>query len=870
MKNVVPSEKPFAWLYEGHVASKRTGSRMLCSVICAALCALFAPAAYSDGLLLRGDADTRVTMLEDRVVYTFLRNTKVKVVGSGTAEVLIVGGGGGSASSWWNQYLGGGGGGGVYHNTSFDLASGEYDVVVGAGGAAVGMASNAAQPESNNGGDSSAFGITVKGGGGGGRTNGGKGKSGGCGGGSSHAWVDGGVDGPVLEGGTSVYADSEDPHYHGFGGGSATVSWKSPGGGGAGGPGGDSHNALDGRGGIGYLCTITGREVYYGTGGNGSDTKTLPCPGGAFPGAPGVDGLGGGAGGAYGSFEGTAGGSGVVIVSVPRPAEALADSEDFLLEGGDETVYLKDGTAQVFRNDGTLTVTGSGSVELLIVGGGGSGGCPEYGLAGGGGGGGAVYHVTGLPVEPGTYPIVVGAGGAEIPAESGPASGNNGGDSSAFGIVAKGGGGGAGSNGAKPRDGGCGGGATVLWGSTDVRSGGKTVYATTDYGYHGFGGGSSCQHAHSGGGGGAGGPAADATESVKGRGGDGYACAITGHTMFYGAGGAGGRSAPESLGGAAMGQAGTDGLGAGGGAGDIATQGDNGGVGPAGGKGVVIVKYRRTAGLAKVVKAEEVTGGDRYCHGNGTAVRTFTQDGTLHVARRMFVDILLVGGGGGGGGRYDTQLGGGGGAGGVVTGTVVLAAGDYPIKVGAGGVHGAFAHASDLQGANGGDTRAFGYLAYGGGGGAGALGFGVPGNGASGGGGAVNTWSDDPKPVSPGKALYADYDVIGHDGGQCYVNGIQTASRRSGGGGGAGGPGGDATAGNPGAGGLGLSVEMFPGEPVTYAAGGKAVAEALPDSGTHPAPDNTGNGGDAFEDGGSGVVVIRYQIERNGTTVFVR
>ena len=844
--------------------SKRVGALVVA-------CALLSPAAQADGLLLHGDENTRVTITEDRVVYTFLRNTKVTVVGSGTAEVLIVGGGGGSSSSWWSQCVGGGGGGGVYHNTSFDLASGEYDVVVGAGGAAVGEASDASQPESNDGGDSSAFGITVKGGGGGGKTNGGKGKSGGCGGGSSHVWVDGGVDGPVLEGGASVYVDSDDPHYHGFGGGSATVSWKSPGGGGAGGPGGNSHNTQDGQGGIGYLCTITGKEVYYGTGGNGSDTKTLPCPGGALTDAPGVDGLGGGAGGASYSHAGQNGGSGVVIVSVPKPAEVPADSDDFLLEGGDETVYLQDGTAQVFRNDGTLTVTGYGYVEVLIVGGGGGGGCPMYGLAGGGGGGGAVYHMTGFPVVPGTYPIVIGDGGEEIPAESGPLSGNDGGDSVAFGITATGGGGGAGCNGANPRAGGCGGGATVGWGATDVRSGGKTVYLASDFGYHGFAGGSSCNHERSAGGGGAGGPATDATASVKGRGGDGYVCSITGHVVFYGAGGSGGNGAPESLGGVAMGKAGMGGLGGGGGGGDIATQqNEKGGIGPAGGKGVVIVKYRRTAGLAKVVKAEDVSGGDLYRHRKGTAVRTFTQDGTLHVAQRMLVDILLVGGGGGGGGRYDGQLGGGGGAGGVVTGTVVLAAGDYSIKVGAGGVHGEYSHSSQQQGANGGDTQAFGYLAYGGGGGAGALGFGVPGNGASGGGGAVNCWSDAPKPVSPGKALYANYGVCGHDGGQCYVDGIQTASKRSGGGGGAGGPGGDATAAAPGAGGAGLAVEMFPGELVTYAAGGKAVAEPVADTGTHPAPANTGNGGDSFEDGGSGVVVIRYQIERGGMSVILK
>lgn len=687
----------------------------------AALCALSASVALSDGLTLVGDANTRVTITRDRMVYTFLQDTRVKVSGSGPAEVLIVGGGGGAANSCYTEATGGGGGGGVFHDTAFELSAGEFDVVVGAGGAGIGEDGVSVDFPGNNGGDSSAFGIVVKGGGGGGRTNGFKGADGGCGGGSSHKWVDGGVDGEVLAGGASVYAESADERYHGFPGGSSTVSYTAPGGGGAGGAGGNAAVSADGIGGIGYLCSITGKDVYYGTGGNGSNARDLPCVGGALRDQPGADGLGGGAGGAYGNKSGRPGGRGVVIVSVPRSADVPPDSADFALDGGDEKLYLTDGTAHVFRNDGTLTVTGFGFVELLVVGGGGGGGCPMYGLAGGGGGGGAVYHMTGFPVRAGTYPIVVGVGGAEIPAGNYTAPGNNGGDSSAFGVVAKGGGGGAGANGESPKAGGSGGGATVKWSVTDITLGGNTTCSDGDFGYHGFAGGSTCNHVNSAGGGGAGGPAAAASETEKGCGGNGYACSIAGRPAYYGAGGAGGNDAPASLGGAAYGVAGEDGLGAGGGAG-IAIQADAGGVGPAGGKGIVIVKYRKLDGVAEVVPAADVSGGDVYRHRQGKAVRLFTQDGTLHVEQRMIVDFLLAGGGGGGGGRYKEQVGGGGGAGGVVTGRVVLAAGDYAVKIGGGGARGGDFDVTgvyDLKGANGGDTMAFGLTAYGGGGGAG-------------------------------------------------------------------------------------------------------------------------------------------------------
>ena len=102
-----------------------------------------------------------------------------------------------------------------------------------------------------------------------------------------------------------------------------------------------------------------------------------------------------------------------------------------------------------FSSPGNFTVTaGSGDegiVEVLVVAGGGSGSSTN--IAGGAGAGGVVL-ATGYQVEPGTYPVSVGAGGVS-PAFSGdnPTRTGNPGNDSYFGpsgarLTAKGGGGG--------------------------------------------------------------------------------------------------------------------------------------------------------------------------------------------------------------------------------------------------------------------------------------------------------------------------------------------------------------------------------------------------------------------------------------------
>jgi len=109
----------------------------------------------------------------------------------------------------------------------------------------------------------------------------------------------------------------------------------------------------------------------------------------------------------------TAGGGGSGITAT---GGVISDYTD----PGPGTVYR----AHIFTSTGPFSVsavTGPGLVEYLVVGGGGGGG----GFRGGGGGGGGVnsnlsgfpgsYAGTPYPVSSGTYPVVIGAGGANAP-----------------------------------------------------------------------------------------------------------------------------------------------------------------------------------------------------------------------------------------------------------------------------------------------------------------------------------------------------------------------------------------------------------------------------------------------------------------------
>ena len=109
----------------------------------------------------------------------------------------------------------------------------------------------------------------------------------------------------------------------------------------------------------------------------------------------------------------------------------------------------------VFTAPGTLTVSKAGVVDVLIIAGGAAGGASG---GGGGGGAGGVIQYNSFPINNGSYPVSVGAGGV--------APGNNGNPSTFSSLTAVGGGGGS-SNG---NPGGSGGG--TWYGGNFAKSGG--------------------------------------------------------------------------------------------------------------------------------------------------------------------------------------------------------------------------------------------------------------------------------------------------------------------------------------------------------------------------------------------------------------
>ena len=134
--------------------------------------------------------------------------------------------------------------------------------------------------------------------------------------------------------------------------------------------------------------------------------------------------------------------------------------DNFFSATGGTTSTFGAYTLHTFTSNGTFAVTGSGTIDILVVAGGGQGGLPNasdnYG--GGGGAGGLVWY-TSFEVSAGNYSIVVGDGGAQTSSGSGNRRGNDGSNSTAFGLTALGGGGGGGQGGTTAgRDGGSGGG----------------------------------------------------------------------------------------------------------------------------------------------------------------------------------------------------------------------------------------------------------------------------------------------------------------------------------------------------------------------------------------------------------------------------
>ena len=291
--------------------------------------------------------------------HTFTSDGPLNFSQGGEIEVLIVAGGGSSASSSACCVgHGGGGGGGILHG-GYTIGTGDFPIVVGPGGAA----------GNNNGGDSTFDGHTAKGGGYGGNYSGSwnEGADGGCGGGGMSN--PGNSQGEVSlsaprKGSASLSTQNPSPTpgiaLSGYGSEGGQAPGRSAGspqesmvGGGGGGAGGAGHkgtpgpyrseaNSRDGNGGIGVqfpqfegsligVPALSPLNGYFGGGGGGGVRNNYPdtgtagaggTGGGGAGGTKGSDGTagtansGGGAGGPSGGYSGngTAGGSGIVVI----------------------------------------------------------------------------------------------------------------------------------------------------------------------------------------------------------------------------------------------------------------------------------------------------------------------------------------------------------------------------------------------------------------------------------------------------------------------------------------------------------------------------------------------------------------------------
>jgi hypothetical protein len=277
----------------------------------------------------------------------------------------------------------------------------------------------------------------------------------------------------------------------------------------------------------------------------------------------------------------------------------VAISNVFVAEGGTITSVTEGGTTykiHTFTSSGTFTVlSGSATVDYLVVAGGGGGGGDR---GGGGGAGGMTTGTTNANV--GANTITIGAGGA-----GGGTNGNDGGSSTAIGVTALGGGsagGGAGSGRTNGNSGGSGGGGGAQTNITNI--GGSGTSGQGNSGGNSFGG-STLATVGAGGGGGKGAAGSNGGSGVGGNGGNGSASSISGSSVTYAGGGGGAIDARDGNrtagiggtggGGAAFntgatGQNGTANTGGGGGGGGV----DNApaaNAGGSGGSGIVIIRY---------------------------------------------------------------------------------------------------------------------------------------------------------------------------------------------------------------------------------------------------------------------------------------
>jgi hypothetical protein len=295
-----------------------------------------------------------------------------------------------------------------------------------------------------------------------------------------------------------------------------------------------------------------------------------------------------------------------------------ADNKNpFIIATGGTITECGDYKIHTFTGPGTFTVTQASSnctaentVGYVVVAGGGSGGAAGTSVTGGGGGAGGFREGRNVPIDnftasplvanaptnsvtiaAGSYPIIVGAGGAGIPGPGSPDTAGNTGSNSIFSTITSTGGGGGGSNNQCATAGGSGGGGKE---SDGAGGAGNTPPVSPPQGQNG-GAGSEAGNS-SGGGGGAGAAGCGPTAS---NGGNGVSSSITGSSVTRAGGGAanagsGGSGGGGDAGGSpnfpipsiGNGQAGTANTGGGGG-GSITC--NNSG---AGGSGIVIIRYK--------------------------------------------------------------------------------------------------------------------------------------------------------------------------------------------------------------------------------------------------------------------------------------
>ena len=308
----------------------------------------------------------------------------------------------------------------------------------------------------------------------------------------------------------------------------------------------------------------------------------------------------------------------------------VTDLQKFISATGGTITTSGDYKIHTFTGDGCFVVsqTSDLGVDYLVVAGGGGGGS----RAGGGGAGGG-YRLgscvsckpalasTTLPVSVTTYPVTVGAGGAggSVPGGNRGSSGSN----SVFSTITSAGGGGAGGCGLTGLDGGSGGGGGSSPGATSPGGSGNTPPVSPPQGNNGGRGAAPGGVKYAGGGGGASCAGVNGGTTSGGCGGDGASATSifgTAPQPFYpvpngffsgGGGGTAGYNnpglsgAPGGSGGGGKGADGGDGPQAsnsvagttnsgGGGGGSGTSSGCFGGTyaGKAGGKGIVIIRYK--------------------------------------------------------------------------------------------------------------------------------------------------------------------------------------------------------------------------------------------------------------------------------------